>query len=41
MVDIIEKYSSYELPIDTIWSDIDYMLKYEDFTINEEKFNKV
>ena len=26
------------MPIDTIWSDIDYMKAYEDFTIDEANF---
>lgn len=26
------------MPFDTIWSDIDYMIDYEDFTIDESRF---
>jgi alpha-glucosidase (family GH31 glycosyl hydrolase) len=26
------------LPLDTLWSDIDYMIDYEDFTIDENRF---
>ena len=32
---VIENYEKNELPLDTIWSDIDYMVDYEDFTIDE------
>lgn len=32
--DVIKGYESNNLPLDTIWSDIDYMIDYEDFTID-------
>lgn len=35
---MIKGYESNDLPLDTIWSDIDYMIDYEDFTIDETKF---
>ncbi len=36
--DVIKKYESNDIPLDTIWSDIDYMVDYEDFTIDEDNF---
>lgn len=35
---VTRSYESNKIPLDTIWSDIDYMIDYEDFTINEELF---
>ena len=35
---VLKGYKDNNIPLDTIWSDIDYMIDYEDFTINEEKF---
>ena len=35
---VLDSFKKNDLPLDTIWSDIDYMLDYEDFTINAEKF---
>ena len=35
---VTSSFHKYNLPLDTIWSDIDYMLNYEDFTIDETKF---
>jgi alpha-glucosidase (family GH31 glycosyl hydrolase) len=32
--DVITGYEKNGLPLDTIWTDIDYMLDYEDFTID-------
>lgn len=32
--DVIKNYEANDLPLDTIWSDIDYMIDYEDFTID-------
>ena len=31
---VIKGYESNNIPFDTIWSDIDYMIDYEDFTID-------
>jgi alpha-glucosidase (family GH31 glycosyl hydrolase) len=31
LYDNIEKYAKYDLPLDTQWSDIDYMHDYQDF----------
>lgn len=36
--DVIANYEKNDLPLDTIWSDIDYMVGYEDFTIDESRF---
>ena len=38
MIDVVEEYRYNEIPIDTIWSDIDYMDHYEDFTINSKYY---
>ena len=35
---MLKGYESNNLPLDTIWSDIDYMIDYEDFTIDENRF---
>jgi alpha-glucosidase (family GH31 glycosyl hydrolase) len=32
---VVVNYEKNGLPLDTIWTDIDYMIDYEDFTINE------
>ena len=35
---VLESYQKNNLPLDTIWTDIDYMINYEDFTFDEDKF---
>ena len=35
---VLNAYKANDLPLDTIWSDIDYMVDYEDFTIAESRF---
>lgn len=35
---VIKSYKENGIPLDTIWSDIDYMHGFEDFTINEVDF---
>lgn len=35
---VAEKYKSADIPIDSIYLDIDYMERYKDFTINKERF---
>ena len=35
---VLNAYKTNKLPLDTIWSDIDYMVDYEDFTIDESRF---
>ena len=36
--DVTSGYERNSIPLDTIWSDIDYMIDYEDFTIDENRF---
>lgn len=38
LLDVIKNYEANDLPLDTIWSDIDYMIDYEDFSIDETRF---
>ena len=33
---VIDNYTKYSLPLDTIWSDIDYLDDFKDFTINDK-----
>jgi alpha-glucosidase/lysosomal alpha-glucosidase len=35
---VVQGYEQNGLPLDTIWTDIDYMVDYEDFTIDENRF---
>jgi alpha-glucosidase (family GH31 glycosyl hydrolase) len=35
---VLQNYEKNDLPLDSIWSDIDYMIDYEDFTIDETRF---
>lgn len=36
--DVMYKYEEKNLPLDTIWSDIDYMDRYQDFTYDPVNF---
>jgi alpha-glucosidase (family GH31 glycosyl hydrolase) len=36
--DVVEKYAAAQIPLDTIWSDIDYMNNYLDFTWDPVRF---
>lgn len=36
---VIKGYKDNGIPLDTLWSDIDYMHQCEDFTIDEASFN--
>ena len=35
---VLRSYENNDIPLDTIWTDIDYMYQYEDFTVDEGKF---
>lgn len=39
MIQVWDKFNELDLPIDTIWSDIDYMLELTDFTIDTSRYN--
>ena len=38
MTEIIGNYTELGLPLDVIWSDLDYMTEFIDFTVDEERF---
>jgi alpha-glucosidase (family GH31 glycosyl hydrolase) len=38
LTEVVENFTYYNLPLDVIWSDIDYFDNYVDFTIDEERF---
>lgn len=38
IAEVAEQYQKYDIPIDSIYLDIDYMERYKDFTVNEETF---
>lgn len=35
---VVQQFQRNNLPLDGIWTDIDYMINYEDFTIDEKNF---
>ena len=36
--EIYNNYTQYQIPLDTLWSDIDYMDNYRDFTFDPKNF---
>jgi alpha-glucosidase (family GH31 glycosyl hydrolase) len=36
--DVISNFENYDLPLDTLWSDLDYTINSEMFTIDETRF---
>lgn len=36
--DVAKGYETNGIPLDTIWTDIDYMVNFEDFTVDETRF---
>lgn len=38
---VIDNYNLHKIPIDTIWSDIDYMTKYEDFSYDKIRYENL
>ena len=37
--EVFQNYTLYNIPLDTLWSDIDYMDDYKDFTYDKSNFN--
>lgn len=40
LVEVKENFKNFEIPVDTFWSDIDYMYEYRDFTVESNAFPK-
>ena len=36
--EVVDNYRRFDLPLETIWTDIDYMSQYRDFTQDERTF---
>ena len=39
MLQVVGNFSLYKIPIDVIWSDIDYMYSFTDFTVDNDRYN--
>jgi alpha-glucosidase (family GH31 glycosyl hydrolase) len=37
-MDVAKNFKEHDLPLDTMWSDIDYMVDYIDFTIDNKRY---
>eukprot|EP01022_Parablepharisma_sp_SALTPOND_P000401 TRINITY_DN1019_c0_g1_i1.p1 TRINITY_DN1019_c0_g1~~TRINITY_DN1019_c0_g1_i1.p1 ORF type:complete len:1852 (+),score=180.84 TRINITY_DN1019_c0_g1_i1:3096-8651(+) len=38
MEEVIKKFDDMKIPLDVMWSDIDYMIEYEDFTLDQKRY---
>lgn len=38
MLEVLDNYEKHKLPIDALWTDIDYMFEYNDFTVDTSRF---
>jgi alpha-glucosidase len=39
--DVVQNYTDFNLPLDTMWADIDYMDDYKIFTISEDRYGQL
>ena len=39
--DVVQNYIQYQIPLDTMWADIDYMDMYKDFTVSTTNFKEL
>jgi alpha-glucosidase (family GH31 glycosyl hydrolase) len=39
--EVLGNFTIFNLPMDVIWSDIDYMMNYKDFSINQDNFSSI
>ena len=40
LLSVVDSYQKHDIPLDVVWSDIDYMIKYQTFTVNSDNFHK-